>query len=75
MTTNDKTFQWYLKKCHPCIHPYYLSGEDFSAKKKAEREGKDNLGKHFSNDLKVALTAIMTDADYKAFESQFIEQK
>ena len=58
-----------------CGRSNYLSREEFTAKKKTEREGKISEGSGLSNDFKIALTAVTADEDYKALEEHFLRKK
>ena len=65
-------------KIHPqpqwCSRPNCMNKADY--KKAMENKQKANVGQNnkFSNNFKVALSAIVLDEDYKALETQFFSK-
>ena len=70
LVRDSRTFKWCTKDCHKkpqwCARPVCRSKADHK-KWVEEKKGNPTI----SNDFKVALSAIVTDEDYKALESQF----
>ena len=70
--------KWCDKYCHPqpqwCSRPNCMNKADY--KKAMENKQKANVGQNnkFSNNFKVALSAIVLDEDYKALETQFFSK-
>ena len=78
LVRNNKTHKWCDKDCHPqpqwCSRPNCMNKADY--KKAMENKQKANVGQNnkFSNNFKVALSAIVSDEDYKALETQFFSK-
>ena len=72
---NDKTYKWCNKDCHPqpqwCPRKNCMNKADYKRAMEEKNKAEGGEANKISNDFKVALSAIMSDADYKALESQF----
>eukprot|EP00957_Ditylum_brightwellii_P076347 5802573-Ditylum_brightwellii.AAC.1 len=75
MERNDRTWYWCSKDCHYrrpvwCHQKNCMSRSDYKEhmqKQNAEKEKKSN------EDFKVALSALVTEEDFKMLEEQFLK--
>ena len=78
LVRNNKTYKWCDKDCHPqpmwCPRTNCMNRADYKKAMDNKRKVDDGQSSKYPNDFKVALSAIVSDEDYKALEAQFFDK-